>query len=102
MNLNQHEMNLLLSQPHQVIATEETSHFFFNKLSNKEMEALYFYIRGQSTQQIAKHLCRSIKSIETYIARVKVKFKVKSTSQLIAKAIGLGFVHCKPASLFGI
>lgn len=56
------------------------------KLSRREYEVLMMIGEGQNTRQIAKTLCRSVKTIETYRARLKNKLGLENATQLAQAA----------------
>ena len=59
----------------------------FQSLSAREMDVLILLAAGKSFTQIAKELSLSPKTISTYRARLLVKLKLNSTSELIRYAI---------------
>lgn len=56
-------------------------------LTNRELEVFGLIGEGLETRQIAEKLCRSIKTIETYRARVKKKLGIKTNTQLVQRAV---------------
>lgn len=56
-------------------------------LSDRELEVFRLIGEGISTSVIAKQLHRSIKTIETYRARIKVKLNLKNNMELIRAAM---------------
>lgn len=58
-------------------------------LSNRELEVLQLVTQGMSNREIAKALCRSIKTVETHRHRIARKLGVRGGAQLIRMAI-----HC--------
>jgi DNA-binding NarL/FixJ family response regulator len=56
-------------------------------LSDRELEVFRLIGEGISTSIIAKQLHRSIKTIETYRARIKVKLNLKNNMELIRAAM---------------
>ncbi len=56
-------------------------------LSDRELEVFQLIGRGETTNQIAKLLHRSIKTVETYRARIKEKLNLKDNMQLIRHAM---------------
>lgn len=65
----------------------------FPKLAKREIECLYFMIRGMTAKQIGKLLNLSFRTIETYIENMKLKLNCCNRSELIGKAIDLGYIH---------
>ena len=56
-------------------------------LSDRELEVFQLIGRGETTNRIAKLLHRSIKTVETYRARIKEKLNLKDNMQLIRHAM---------------
>lgn len=57
------------------------------ELSDRELEVFQLIGEGQDTQQIAKRMRLSPKTIETYRARVKNKLRLSTASELIRRAV---------------
>ncbi len=68
-------------------------------ISKKEQEVLFFFIRGKSAQEISQILCRSRRTIEMHIDTLKTKLQVLTKSQLVEKAIMLGYITKIPDTL---
>ncbi|MFN7096165.1 MAG: helix-turn-helix transcriptional regulator [Gammaproteobacteria bacterium] len=68
-------------------------------LTQREIECLYYTLRGKSAKSIANVLKLSSKTIEYYIQQLKIKFEVLTKAQLIDKAITLGYLEKIPLSL---
>ncbi len=58
------------------------------RLSDRELEVLRLIGQGQGTRQIAKTLCLSIKTIESYRANIKEKMRLKNATELVQHAVG--------------
>ncbi len=58
-----------------------------NSLSDRELEVFKLIGEGHKPHQIADNLFLSVKTIETYYARLKQKFNIKSASELRKIAI---------------
>ena len=56
------------------------------RLSDRELEVFELIGKGMTTQQIAKHLNLSIKTIETHNSRIKVKLGLKNHIELLQHA----------------
>lgn len=64
------------------------------ELSARELEVLRLVAAGRSTREIADHLNRSVKTIETHKQSLKVKLDADSPAMLVRKAIAyLGEGH---------
>jgi DNA-binding NarL/FixJ family response regulator len=55
-------------------------------LSDRELEIFEFIGNGRSTAQIARALHLSVKTIETYRSRIKIKLGLTTGAQLVARA----------------
>jgi DNA-binding NarL/FixJ family response regulator len=55
-------------------------------LSDRELEIFEFIGNGRSTAQIARALHLSVKTIETYRSRIKIKLRLNSGTQLVSRA----------------
>jgi PAS domain S-box-containing protein len=58
-----------------------------NNLTSSELEILHLIASGQSSQEIARLLSRSIKTIETHRANMRVKLQLKNGAALMRYAI---------------
>jgi len=56
-------------------------------LSNREMEVFQMIGHGMTTQEIARRLGLSGKTIETHRERIKVKLKIRNAAELSRKAV---------------
>jgi DNA-binding CsgD family transcriptional regulator len=61
------------------------------RLTKREQECLYYYIRGYTCKLVAKKLELSHRTVENYMENVKAKFDCHSKSELIIRAIEVGF-----------
>ena len=61
-------------------------------LSEREQQVLYLIASGHSYQQIADRLFLSVKTIETYRARVMEKLELKNRAELVQYAINSGLL----------
>ncbi len=68
-------------------------------LTQREMECLYFILRGKTAAEMGRILNISIKTIEFHMTNLKDKFRVFSKSSLIEKALHLGYLFRIPKSL---
>lgn len=69
------------------------------KLSKRELECLFLLLRGQTAQQTADILKLSRRTIESYLDNIKTKFGCFNKSELLIKAITLGYQNHLPKSL---
>lgn len=71
----------------------------YHGLTKKEQECLFFLIRGCSYAEISKRLHIAITTIQTHIEHIKHKLQVGNKSQVIEKALALGFLSVIPETL---
>ncbi|OHD64242.1 MAG: DNA-binding response regulator [Spirochaetes bacterium RBG_13_51_14] len=58
-----------------------------DSLTNREMEVFHLIGRGLSNRHIAQELSLSVKTVETYRARIIEKLKLKDSSELVRYAV---------------
>jgi DNA-binding NarL/FixJ family response regulator len=58
-----------------------------DQLGDRELQVFELMGKGLGTREIAAHLGRSIKTIETYRARIKRKLQVNSATALVREAV---------------
>jgi len=56
-------------------------------LSDRELEVFELTGKGESTKEIAQRLHVSVKTVDTYRARIKEKMHLKSANELMRKAV---------------
>lgn len=61
-------------------------------LSDREREVLRLIAYGHTNQQVADRLCISVKSVETYKARLMEKLGIKGRAELVRYALQHGFL----------
>ncbi len=69
-------------------------------LSAREMECLFYLLRGQAVKAIAQVLQLSSRTVESYFERIKYKFHCLSKAELIEKALLQGYMNVLPQSIF--
>lgn len=70
-----------------------------SKVSAREMECLYYLIRGRTAKEIAKLLTISARTVEIHIVHLKEKLGCYSKSELVAKSIAEGLIFLVPFNL---
>lgn len=70
------------------------------RLSARELECIFFFLRGKTAKEIAKILKLSPRTIEKHIEHIKIKFKCVNRSQLIEKALAMGYMNVLPNRLW--
>ncbi|MBN1126325.1 MAG: response regulator transcription factor [Sedimentisphaerales bacterium] len=58
-----------------------------DSLGDRELEVFHHLGRGLTTRQIADRLCISVKTVETHMARIKMKLGVQTFNELIVRAV---------------
>ena len=56
-------------------------------MTDRELEVFRLFGTGWTTRKIAKHLHLSVKTIETYCARIKEKLELENVNELIQRAV---------------
>lgn len=69
-----------------------------DELSQREREVLAAVAQGQTNQQVADHLGVSVKTIESYRARMMKKLGLKQRADLVRVAIELGLLKSDPSA----
>lgn len=69
------------------------------KLTPRQSECLFFILRGKSAKEIGKILNISHRVVEHHTTNIHIKFRTHSKSQLIEKAIQLGFTGLIPTNI---
>lgn len=70
------------------------------KLTLRQQECLFFFLRGKTTKQIASLLSISSRTVEEHHEQLRAKFGVQNRYELIDKAIEGGFLNMIPERLF--
>ena len=63
-----------------------------NILSDREQQVLKLVAQGYSSQQIAKRIFVSVKTVETYRARIADKLELRTRSEVVRYAIRMGLL----------
>jgi DNA-binding CsgD family transcriptional regulator len=81
------------------------NHYSINKnpaninLTSKELEALFYVLRGKSAKFIADAMNISIRTAEFHIDNIKIKFTCRSKNELICNAINQGYMSVLPKNI---
>lgn len=68
--------------------------------TKRQLEVLFFYIRGHSAKQIAKKLFIDSRTVEDHISKMKEKINCHTRQQLIESCINQGYLNMLPISCF--
>ena len=68
-------------------------------LTRRESECLYFFIRGGTVAEVASKLARSTRTIEKHLEHVRQKFDCRTKSDLVERAIDIGFFDVIPDTI---
>ena len=71
-------------------------------LSNRQQECLFYLLRGFTSKSIAKQLYISDRTAEFHLEQLKLKFNSFTKSELIEKAIFMGYYNYLPSSLLRV
>lgn len=72
------------------------------QLTSRESECLFYTIRGKTAKDIARILNISAKTVEYHMEQIKTKLGCYNKSELIAKAIDLGYLNKIPTSILSV
>jgi two-component system, NarL family, response regulator NreC len=81
--------NLLSEQTAQIDSAKDQA----NPLSTREKEVLERLVDGFTNKEIAEQLFLSVKTVETYRARLMDKLKLNSRAELVRYAVAHGLTH---------
>jgi DNA-binding NarL/FixJ family response regulator len=62
----------------------------FPELTEREEEVLSLVAQGKSNQEIARHLCVSLKTVRNHVSNILVKLRVADRSQAVIRARDAG------------
>jgi two-component system, NarL family, response regulator NreC len=79
---------------HQVLGDSRAA---VNLLSSREQEVLKLLAQGYTNKEVGKQLCLSVKTIETYRARLADKLGLRSRADLTRYALETGFPDPGPS-----
>ncbi len=68
-------------------------------LTNRQMECLFFMLRGKTNRNIADALGIGERTVEDHINEIKIKLKCTSKPECIEKAMFKGYTNMIPESL---
>lgn len=80
--------------------TIETEVDCLSNFSQREMECLFYLLRGKSAKEIAKTLAISSRTVETYLENLKFKTNSQSKGELINFCFQQGYQNKMPQSIF--
>lgn len=103
LQLNQYDYDLT-GQNQKYAPIQYTLYENFDRfnLSEREVTCLFYLIRGKTAKEMAPLLCISKRTVEKHIDNIKVKLNCSSKSEVITKAIDLGFVYLIPNNFLAI
>lgn len=71
---------------------------WFNGISMREFETLYYLVRGHTATEIAEHLDLSKRTVESYLKSARKRFGATNKTELINHLIQKGFASFIPQS----
>ena len=75
-------------------AREGTARRSLNILSERERQVLGLVAQGYGSQEIAKQILVSVKTVETYRARIAEKLGLRTRSEIVRFAVQMGLLTC--------
>jgi DNA-binding CsgD family transcriptional regulator len=97
-NLNTKHQTPLAKKSQSYIINNPT--FQDNKLTQRQMDCLFYLSRGYSIKQIANELQLSPRTVEHYLENIKLKLACTNRSHLIEYALSNGYLNYIPKNLF--
>jgi len=73
-----------------------------NLLTPRELECLFFILRGSNSYDLSQKLSISKRTVEKHIEHIKIKFQCTSKSALIEKSLQEGYLNIIPQSLLSM
>jgi DNA-binding CsgD family transcriptional regulator len=71
-------------------------------LTEREMECLFYLLRGKTNKEVAKQLHLSPRTVEQYVEQLKNKFGCDKKSELIEFAVNKGYMNIIPSNLLNL
>lgn len=87
------DKHIISAEPYYRINPIDNRH----SLTKRELQCLFYVLRGCQSREIAEKLGLSKRTVEFYIDNIKSKFHSKNKSELIASAIQAGYLNYLPA-----
>jgi DNA-binding CsgD family transcriptional regulator len=69
-------------------------------LSARELDCLFYMVRGKTMKETAKALSISPRTVETHVEQIKVKTQLQSRGEIVDYAISSGYLNYIPQSYF--
>lgn len=91
----------LLSLPHHDVPQNIEISDCYDELSARESDVLFYFTRGYTNKDIAAHLQLSPRTVETYLERIKNKFKCSSRNELQDYCMQKGLIYFIPKNILG-
>ncbi|MFI4919072.1 MAG: LuxR C-terminal-related transcriptional regulator [Legionellales bacterium] len=70
-------------------------------LTKRQMDCLFYLLRGKSIREIAAILNKSPRTVENYHEQLKIKFSCQTKSELIELTMNKGYLNILPPHLLG-
>jgi DNA-binding NarL/FixJ family response regulator len=90
--LHPEHTNVLLEDPRKQPQSPSDPSTPLTRLSERELEVLRLISLGHTNKEIANMLCLSVKTVETYKARVMEKLDLRSRAALVRFALKHGLL----------
>lgn len=94
--------NLLSLPQHDVdVAQNVEISDLYDELSSRETDVLFYFMRGYTNKDIAAYLQLSPRTVETYLERIKFKFRCHSRNELQDYCMHKGLIYFIPKNILG-
>ena len=91
--LHPEHVQLLLEGAPSIPANQESADDSYELLSPRERQVLPLIALGHTNQQVADLLCLSVKTVETYKARLMAKLELTGRAALVRYALQRGLLE---------
>lgn len=75
---------------------------FNTTISKRELDCIFYLLRGNTMKMIAKILNLSPRTVETYLEQVRIKLKCTNRSELIETCLAEGYLNYIPSNILGM
>lgn len=98
-NLHNLELSNLIECGDQGFIQDDSFEALLSMITERESECLFYLLRGKTPRSIGMLLGISSRTVEGHVEGLRHKFGSCSRSDLIEKAVGMGFLYYIPDSL---
>lgn len=75
---------------------------FKKSITKREVDCVFYLLRGNSMKMIAKNLNLSPRTVESYLEQIRIKLKCTNRSDLIEKCLAEGYLNYIPSNILSM